>query len=322
MTSDIKITKKSYQKFDGFKSSKLVLEFEGKLVSPSFVNSIRRATIDYVPIYGFAPESINIEKNTSLFNNDYMRLRISQFIIPNIDVPVVFLPDKYWKNINLSDPNREKHPDDKKKLEMYVNAENKTDTVMNVTTKHAQFFEDGKEIMPFSDKYPHLIIQLRPKEVFACRAVGVLNVGRNNNIWAAAGNAYHEYEFENPNKILLTIESQGQIDEFEILRRTCIILKEKVGYVKEYIQKNYNNKTIETGAIKLELENEDYTLGNLINEAFQNNPNIKYSGCAVPDYAADRVVIKLNDEKKSIMTSLDNVIDILDNVEKQIKKLV
>jgi hypothetical protein len=48
----------------------------GKSVNPVLVNTLRRLSYDYVPIYAFPGESIQIEKNTSIFNNDYFLLII------------------------------------------------------------------------------------------------------------------------------------------------------------------------------------------------------------------------------------------------------
>ena len=38
-----------------------------------------------------------IEENSSRFDNDYMRMRISQFTIPNIKNDIVYLEDSFWK---------------------------------------------------------------------------------------------------------------------------------------------------------------------------------------------------------------------------------
>src|SRR5579885_2835589 len=130
---DIKITQLHKQEFKNLQSSQLIIEISGKSVNSALVNTFRRISYDYIPTYAFPTESIYIEKNTSIFNNDYMKLRLSQMTIPNIVNKIYYLEDKYWKNIKYDNPERDKHPNDKKILEFYVNAINNTNEIMNVT---------------------------------------------------------------------------------------------------------------------------------------------------------------------------------------------
>ena len=318
---DIKIKEIAKQEFKNLQSSQLVLELSGKTVNDVLVNTLRRLSYDYVPTYAFPSELITIDKNISVFDNDYMRLRLSEITIHNITNKIAYLEDKYWKDINFSNPNREKHPDDNKILEMYVNVINDTKEVMNVTTEYAKVFENGVELKgKFDSKFPALIIQLRPEGAFSCRCVAALSIGKNNHIFCAAGNGY--FDDSGVNKYNLTLESQGQMSEYEILYKSCTVMKEKLKLTKELI-KNIHN--VSNNTLRLELKNEDHTLGYMLNEFLQNNKEILFSGVAKPNLLVDTMIITLSSVNKSPLIIVQETIDyatkIFDNIQNQIKKL-
>lgn len=322
---NIKIAQVHKQEFKNLQSSQLILSLVGDTVNSTLVNTLRRLALDYIPTYAFSADTIYIEKNSSIFNNDYMRLRLSQMTIPNIMNKIYFLEDKYWKNVDFKNPEREKHPDDKKILEIYINAHN-TDgnDVMNVTTEHIKIYEDGIELTDrFDAKYPCLIVQLRPGEMFNCRCVGVLSIGMNNNIWAGGHSFFKEISDHEFN---LTIESQGQMDEYEILHKACRILKEKINITKKLIKDKYDSPIVaNTTIIKLELENEDHTLGGVINEYLQNNKNVLFSGLSKPNLLIDSMIIEFQTVKNNplqfLNETLDYIVKIFDEIELQIVDL-
>lgn len=320
----LKIKKVLYQKRSELKSSFLILEFDGAGVSIALVNTIRRLALRCVPVYSFCKESINIEKNTSIFNNDYMKLRISQMDYPNVKNKITYLPEKYWKEVNYSDKNRERHPDDKTNIEMYINVSNSGTSVMNVTTNDAEFFENGEKKNPFSKEYPHLIIQLRPNEIFRCRADAVLGVGIASDIWAAAGNCF--YEELGDNRFKLTIESLGQMTEFDILDKSCMYIKQKLDNLKFILSEKYNTSEYRNeSSLILKLDGEDHTVGNILNEYLQQNKDVLFSGLSKPDLLIQQMVIKLktttNNPIQVVLKTIDNIINVFDGIEKQFKKL-
>lgn len=322
---DIKITQVSKQEFSGLVSSQLVLHFKGKDVNSVVVNTLRRISIDLVPTYAFPSESITIERNTSIFNNDYMRLRLSQMTLPNIDVKPYFLEDKYWRSVDFRNKDRKKHPEDDKLIELYINAKNSGTGIMNVTSEHIKVYENGVEMGDkFDPAYPLLIVQLKGGEIFSCRCVGTLSIALNSNIWAASGNTY--FEEVNDNEFILTLESQGQMDEYQILYKCCKILREKINIQKQKVKYNYDTPNIETlTKIKIELEGEDHTLGCIINEFLQNNKNVAFSGVSKPNLLIDNMIITFQTIKPNplpiFMEALDDVLKLADEIESQIKKL-
>jgi len=322
---DLKISQIHKQEFKNLQSSQLILGLSGNVVNSTLVNTLRRLSLDHVPTYSFSNHTIFIEKNNSIYNNDYMRLRLSQMTVPKITNKIYFLEDKYWKDVDFKNPDRIKQQDDTKLLEVYINSTNNTSDIMNVTTNHIKVYEDGIELKDkFNTEYPSLIIKLRPGEEFSCRCVGVLSIGMNNSLWSAAGNSYFkeisEHEFQ------LIIESQGQMDEYEILHKGCRVLKEKINITKKLIKDKYDLQDIvNTQMLKLEIENEDHTLGGIINDCLQNNKNVLFSGLSKPNLLIDTIIIEFQTIEKNplkfLNETLNYVTKLFDEIESQISKL-
>jgi DNA-directed RNA polymerase subunit L len=321
---DIKIVELHKQEFKNLQQSQLILEISGKSATCTLVNSLRRLVIDYIPTYAFTKELITIERNSSVFDNDYMALRLSQITPQKIQNKIEFLEDKYWKEINYSNPERLKHPDDKTLIEFYINTKNNTKDILNVTTNDSKMYVDGEEIKMFDEKYPHLIVKLKPEQTFICRCVGSLGVGKRHNIWSAVSTAYYEEIAEN--KYKLFIESQGQMDEYDALYKACTIMKEKILYTREYIKDNYDTPQMKNEKkISIKIENEDHTLGNVLTEAIQHNKGILYAGLSKPYFMVDTIIIKLESVEKNplkyVYESCDDVMSQFDDIQKIIKKI-
>lgn len=313
----ITVSKVSYVKSSGLESSKLILLF--KNTTTTLVNTIRRVCLAYIPSYAFCSERIEIQDNTSIYDNDYMRLRLSQLTFPKLTIPISYLNDQFWLDVNYSDKNRDKHPDDTQIIEIYINSVNNTNDKLNITTNDADIFIDGERVEPFDKKYPNLLIQLRPKDVFRAHMTAQLGIGRVNDIWSASRNSYYAIE---DNNIKFTLESAGQLDEFNILDKACMIIKRKVHDLKTIMSDKYGD--IDGKELTLTLENEDHTLGNILNEYLQQNDDVVFSGMAKPDLLIQQIIIKLVTKKNVLHVvndTIETIIDVMDNLQEQIKKL-
>ena len=103
---DINIKEIKYNKFHELHGSSLVLEFSGKSLNIKHINAIRRVSMDDIPVYAFPSELIKIESNNTIFNNDYMKLRLSQIPILNFENDLDYLDNKYLnKGINFYNQN-------------------------------------------------------------------------------------------------------------------------------------------------------------------------------------------------------------------------
>ena len=149
-------------------SSKLVLKFTGTDINNIFINTLRRISMSDIPVYAFCSDLIKITANTSVFNNDMMRCRLEQLPIVNTDCDIFYLEDKYWKDVDYSDPKRLKHPKETM-IDLQINSYNDTNDIKNVTTSDIRYFEDGEEVLnKYNVECPILLVQLRPAETLKC----------------------------------------------------------------------------------------------------------------------------------------------------------
>lgn len=310
---DINVKQIHKQPFENLKSSLLSLNISGSMVNCCLVNAIRRSILDFIPTYASMEETIYIEKNDSIYDNDDMRDRLSQMTIPNININIPYLEDKYWKNINYEDPNRIRHPDDKTDIEMYVNVTNTSEKILDVTTSHATLLINGKESERFDKKYPILLLKLKPNQSFSCRCVHVLGVGKVNNKWAG-GNIYYKEISEN--EYDLKLESQGQMDEYELLHKACIIIKDKNDLIR------YKLKDVKASLnhVKIVLTDEDFTMCELINMYLQDHKDVSFAGVSKPNMLIDTMEITYITTNKNPLEPFYDILDMVDKIANHLLK--
>jgi len=322
MANKLSIKQLEKKEHIGFQSSKLVLLIEGSDTSPALLNSIRRCSLEYVPTYAFSPLNIDIEENGDIWTNDMIKLRISQMTIPNINNPNVNFDEVHYAQIN-NDP-----IEGEKDIRIYVDITNDSNDILNVTTNEMRYYEDNIEKIVFDKKYPLLLTKLRPRESFKFNAKATLGVALapGNDIWAAASNTYYEYDNESDNKYVFTIESQGQLDEYDIIDRCIVILIEKFIRLKQLLNTEYSSADIEKkNTIILKLEEESFTIGNILNHNLQNSNDIIFSGINRPDLLQNDIILKIVSKKLNpipiILNTIDDIIKIYENFNKLINKL-
>ena len=315
-------------------SSKLTLEFSGKDNANVIVNTLRRVVYDNIPTYAFPVDLIKISDNNTIYNNDYMRLRLSQVPILNTDLDIYSLDPIYWINVDYSDPKRPKHSSEKQ-IEIAINVYNDTNFNKNITTNDIHYYEDGVELQKFNKECPLLIIQLRPAETFKCTMRAVLGVGERDNIWASAANAYYddfttdnmkEGFIDNPNnKINFTVESQGQYDEYILLIKACNYIVKKFDDIGNDLNKRFASKEIKESAdLIIVLDGEDHTMGQLLNYFLQNHPDVMCSGLSKPDHLVNSVQIRIScaDDIKSPIKPIFEQINLIKETYLHIEKIL
>lgn len=298
---DITIKEIKKVPWEGLQYSSLSLLFKGKHVTPVLVNTFRRILIDDIPTYACPPEKIEIKKenNTSKFNNDYMKLRLSQLPIMKIKSSLCYLDPKYWKNVNYSE-DYERHPDEKQ-IEIYINSKNTTDTIYRVTTSDLQFREDGKKIIDkYNTDFPIVLIDLCPGEIFKCHMVATLGIGKKNIIWSSVSKAYYEIN-EQAKECTLIINSNGQYDEYDLMWKACRYIQfklEEIQNILEEKQKSIDDKeTIKK--VDLVLDDETFTIGGILTDILQNRQDIIYAGITAPSYLTKCIEIKIEYVKET-----------------------
>jgi len=320
----ITIKEIEYIPFNGKISSQLKLELSG--INSITANTLRRIIQDDLPIYAFPPELIKIEQNTSTFNNDQMKDHLSQLPILDQDCGISYLDPIYWKEVDYKNIDREKHKNEQT-IDLYVNVHNVSSEIMNVTIDNAKIFVDGEQVDMWK-KYTEkpLLIQLKPDATFKCHMRSALGTAERNAIWAS-GLAF-PYENEKEKKILFTLESFGQIDEYTLLVKACEYINHKLAEFKKQLEKNVTEGKIPNKKIIfIELEDEDFTLGNIVNDLLQDHPNIIFSGVAKPDHLIKAIRIKVEcDDKfpspiKPLYEVIDNLIERFNTIKTQLKAL-
>lgn len=283
--------------------SQLVLEFSGSTSNTILVNTFKRVMSDNIPTYAAGFDNINITQNTSIFNNDQMRLRLAQLPILDTPLDLDYLdPEHYYTQENYKPHKLQKI------IQLVLDVENTSNTVLNVTTDHLKYYEDT-ELVKSKYKIPILLTQLRPKEKFKCSINPVLGVGQINNIWAGASTSFYDLD-EETNKILFTIESQGQFNEYTLLNKACNYIIYKLKEFSEgvdLIKKDEIIKLDDEYKVILNLEDEDHTMGNFINNALQDHPKITFSSVNKLDHLIHDIQITVISDSNIIKHIQDQV---------------
>jgi len=154
---------------------------------------------------------------------------------------------------------------------------------------------------------------------------GVLAVGELNSIFNSSNSYYKELK-ENEH-YLFSIESNGQLDEYELLLRGINIIIEKLKIIKEnIINLQYEMIVTENNSIKLEIKNEDFTCGGPLNYVLQGMKEVEFSGVYAPNQMEKNIGITcVIDKKYKIIDvfskAIDNTIEIYNSIEKKVKKI-
>ena len=261
--------------YSNFRPQKDTIKFKGQGVNTGIVNCIRSTCMNYVPVYSFCRERIKIKTNTSIFDNNVMTLRISQFPLFNIPTEIDILEKKYWHNINYTDDKRQRHPNDKTNLVMYISKKNTGNEILNVTTKDANVVMNDINVGDiYGFMHPLLVIKLKPGEEFEAVCEAVLGVGERNSIWSSVSNAYTN---KISNTLVELIIENPVFSSRQLINKACKICIHKLDSLVEFIQ----DKKIETNEpVKIEVGKEYKGIGNIINTILQRQENVKFCGAA------------------------------------------
>lgn len=294
---------------------KLVLNISGKKVNHKFINCLRRITKLLVPTYAFY--LFEFQENTTVYNNDMMKLRLMQMTPQDINVKVDYLDPIYeLQSFNdYDDSRRQRHEKDDVNYRFQLNVKNKTnETYMDVTTDDVKFFLNEKLVKSPQPKL--LITRLRKGDTLVCNGKAILGTGlgpkikeyRPNEIWSASGNTYYEEIKEN--EYIFTVESKGQMSEYVILSKCCKIAIHKLDLLKKLIEINMNetkNKNLD-----LLIEDDESIASVVVFELQQMKNEISTASCARKEAPYYVSTIKVSTIDKDVMKI---VIDAIENVK-------
>lgn len=321
-------------KNDELGNSNLDFKISGSNIDYIVVNTLRRTIFSDIPIFAF--NVFKFEKNNSIFHNNYLKLRFQHMPVWSINNNIDYVDNQ--KNNNVLEKINEEDDDDVGKVEdnnnlnssslnqltMYVNYKNKTNEIISVTTSHAKFYYDEKQI---SSPYKNdcLLVKLQPGQEISFSAVTVLGTEKKDTIFSAV--SIIAYKQINENEFDFTLESKGQLTETRILQVALINIERNLrnflNVFLEDLKKNIDDN-LEEGLIIV--NNEDHTLGNLISRGMQQHSKVKFAGYSLPHPLANKVhfhyhLEKDGDIKIIIKEVVEYYSEIFNNIGKGIDKL-
>ena len=332
---DINVKLIEHKKISDDSSNFLKINISGSIINYIILNTLRRVIYELIPAYAFTNENIIIEKNTSIFNNDYMRLRLINFpiwgIINDIDTLDQLETLENNANTNTFDMKKEtfetlKSYEEKKIMEridvftMKIDIKNNTPNILNVTTSQATFIYKGNVIeSPYKKEL--LIIKLKPGEEFLATCYSTLHIPikKINFLQCSACN----YEQINDTSFDFYIESSKQITEKNLLIRACMIVIKKITNLNNSIitklseynnndkKDNYDiiedvNREQDTNKLNhltqgiLKIEHESHTFGNIITRLLQDDEDITFAGFKIDQLLIKELTISYKTNGKNI----------------------
>jgi DNA-directed RNA polymerase subunit L len=310
----------------------LSFKISGSNIDYIIMNTLRRTIFSDIPIYAFS--ILNFEKNTTIFHNNYLKLRLQHMPVWGIKNTVEFVDynkinDKMSKidenddddNVGEIENNDKLNSSSLNQMTMYVNYKNKSNDIISITTSHAKFYYDQKQLVsPYKNEC--LIIKLQPGQEIALSAITSLGTEKKDPIYSAV--KIVTYKQINDNEFDFTLESRGQITEKQILLIALINIERNIKNFLNVFLEEVNKETDnseEEGLIIV--NNEDHTLGNLISRGMQRHAKVKFAGYNLPHPLANKVHFHYQLEKegniKKIMTEvIEYYSEIFSNISKSI----
>jgi DNA-directed RNA polymerase subunit L len=299
------------------------IDLEGNDVNHVIINTLRRVILSLIPVYAY--NIIDIKKNTSVFNNDQIRLRINNFPVFNIKNKkdtlqhIDRLKRNFYNKLDMNDfSDKDQDLPSLENITMYCDAKNEKEELLNVTTDMCKFYNEEEEIKNIYDK-PLLICKLKKNEEINFTAKTVLGFGLVNSIWTTTDNC--PFDEIDENKFNFKFTSEGQIKAKDIFERAINIIINMLNKYKKLIVKNNQNTDDNKGEIII--DNEDHTLGNLISRSLQNHKNIEFAGYKVKHLLIKEIIIKyITNGGKSFNDIIKESIDYTIKIYEKILSLI
>ena len=279
--ANINIGINSYLNDNSFNANHLYLNFEGKDVNNVLLNTIRRVILEDIPSNAFNINKINITKNSSVYNNDYMCNRIENLPLIGVNYPLDL--DEYNKLRKYKRGTKLDEDDDNNESDVtiYCNIVNENDSILNVTSDKIEFYRKDKKVKSFYEN-PVLLLKLKMNEEFEFSAKSDRGIAMNHSRYSTVGVCC--YEIINDKNFLFKMEPRGQLSSYDIFDRCCEIIKFRLKLILEKVLKT---KFTNENHGKILLENEDHTFGSILGRGLQDHKNIEFAG-----YRMDHLLIR------------------------------
>jgi DNA-directed RNA polymerase subunit L len=298
------------------------LEFELKGVSYTIVNTLRRVVLSRIPIYGF--NKITISENTSVFNNNYMKLRIRNMPVFGINadnpifVPIIkketVVEENDLAEVDVNPENDMVNSSSLKQLTMYVDYVNNSNEIITVGSDDCKFYYMEKQInSPYPINIP--IIKLQPTQKIKMSAITELGIEDISSIYSPV--SIFTYKQLSADNFIVIMESRGQLNEKQILQ-----------YAYDNIRMILDNflklvPDIDDIQGKLQVNDADHTLGNIIAEGLMNHKKVKFGGYNSPHLLDKKIIFQYElNEKISIKKIMNEIVNVYMELFTTINKLV
>jgi len=306
-------------------NSRLELNLKGSDIDNVIVNTLRRTTLTSIPIYIFG--KIKIIYNTSIFNNNYLKLRIKNLPVLGIkSKEPIFVAEKienneidieYKEELDVDiDNNNDINISSINQLTMYLEYENNTDNIISVGTDKCKFYLKETQIdIPYPVDIQ--LVKLQPKQKIKLSAVTELGIEQHSSIFSPV--SIFTFKENNKNDYDLILESKGQLDEFTIIDFTTKNIENNIDNIINKIPESTNLKG------KLVLENINHTLGCILAKGLQDEKDTIFAGYSMPHPLDDKIVLQYelskNNIKTLILKVLNNYKNIFNNINNKIQSL-
>lgn len=295
-------------------NSRLELNLNGVDIDHIIANTIRRVILSDIPMYIY--NKFDFTENTSIFNNNYIKLRIRNIPVIGIqsDIPFYKSPendieeDNYIENImNMDDINLkneyELNQTNLKQLTMYLDYTNKTNNIVTVGTDDCKFYYKEKEIgSPYKTNIP--IIKLQEGQVIKFSAITELGTESMDALYSPVSVLY--FTRNNDDNYNFYIESRGQIEEYDIIKFGIQNILKHLDKLKNDIS-DKELSDVKEGVI--ELEDYDHTMGNLLSQGLRKHKSVIFGGYNMPHLLDNLIKIHFKIKESNIKNILIQVID-------------
>ena len=321
--SNIKLKTISHDKTLGV--SRLDFKLSGKNIDNVIVNTLRRVAMTDIPIYAY--KNFNISKNTSVFNNNYLKLYISNIPVwgiknkldkvpEKVETPVEKMPVEadFDETMGIMDNTDTKIISNSlDNLTMYLNYKNDTNEIVSVTTDDAQFHYNGKKL---ASPYPApiILVKLQPKQEINFDAITNISTEKEDAIYSAL--SIFTFKMINENEYDISLESRGQVSEKRIIELAC---QKTIELLQDFYKKVPNNTGLEGEMI---IENADHTLGNLIAHGMLLHSKTIMAAYNVPHPLNEEIKIQYKIKSSNIKIIIGEVIGYYSKVFNSIIKLI
>lgn len=324
---DIKIIKSESK----IGSSILEFKISGSDIDYIIVNTLRRIVLTSVPIYAF--NKFDFKINTSIFNNNYLKLRIRNMPVWGIENNFIkIIKKKDNKQIDTEIPYDDDKEDDVdlsvdktvdsstlKQMMLYLNYKNKSKEIYTVTTSDAKFYFDQKQIKsPYPIPIP--IVKLQPDQEIIFDTITELGIEEQDAIFSPVSVCYFKQNKDDDFNFI--IESRGQINEKRILEVATQNIIDKISDVMKMLKEQEISNEKKEGTIII--NGHEHTIGNLLSRGLQLHKDVETASYNMPHPLGNKVHINYRINKGKIEKILEDVadkyIELFDDIKDKINK--